>query len=273
MSDPFHKRFNIEVKLEEAQQRFLERVRTATQMALAELNRTVQLNNLLELVCFKMGTRPHFTMDLTGSSSFMELWDDVVSGDFTECLRMTEAVHDATLEIKKTSTAKELSSGIVTALRMSEVDLEIEWNGRIFTRKGAKLLDDRLINDPLHWLGDAKYENVLKPFEKGLKHWMEANKDRERYGDVITDMFEALEALAKVVTGRDNDFSGNREKFASELRLPEQYKRMLKEYDSFANEYRHAARPEKPRKYPSERDTEAFMYMTGLFIRRAIQPN
>jgi len=46
---------------------------------------------------------------------------------------------------------------------------------------------------------------------------------------------------------------------------------MLKEYDSFANGYRHAAKPDRPRQYPSERDTEAFMYMTGLFIRLAIQ--
>jgi len=269
MSDPFHKRFNIDVKLEGAQRRFIERVRIATRIALDELDNTVWLDRVLETACFRIGTRPSSVHYLT---RFMEHWDDVVGEDFTQCLRMTEAVHGAILGINKDTLAKALSDGIATALRMSEVDLEIEWNGRIFTRKGAKLLDDRLINDPLHWLRDAKYENVLKPFEKGLKHWMEANKDRERYGDVVTDMFEALEALAKIVTGRDNDFSGNREKLASELSLPEQYKRMLKEYESFANEYRHAARPGKPRKYPPERDTEAFMYMTGLFIRLATRP-
>jgi hypothetical protein len=176
------------------------------------------------------------------------------------------------LTIGAEKTARAFDRMIRVALLESGVDLDIAWNGEIFIKKGAQLLDETLINDPLHWLREPKYENVLKPFEKGLKHWMEANKDRERYGDVITDMFEALEALAKIVTKRNNDFSGNREKFASELKLPEQYKRMLKDYDSFANEYRHAATPGKARKYPSERDTEAFMYMTGLFIRLATQP-
>jgi hypothetical protein len=123
----------------------------------------------------------------------------------------------------------------------------------------------------LHWLRDARYENVLKPFEKGLKHWMEASKDPTRHGDVVTDMYEALEAIAKIVTRRDADLAGNREKFASELRLPEQYTRMLKEYIDFGCKYRHSPGVTEPREYPSEQDTEAFMYMTGLFVRRAIQ--
>ena len=101
---------------------------------------------------------------------------------------------------------------------------------------------------------------------------MEANKDPTRYGDVITDMYEALEAVAKIVTGRDVDLAGNREKFASELRLPEQYTRMLKEYIDFGCKYRHSPGVTQPREYPSEEDTEAFMYITGLFVRRAIQP-
>src|SRR5262249_17840803 len=154
--------------------------------------------------------------------------------------------------------ARKFDRNIRRALLESEIDLDIAWNGQIFIKKGAQLLDERLINEPLHWLREPKYENVLKPFEKGLTHWMEANKDPTRYADVITDMYEALEAVAKIVTTRNADLSGNREKFASELRLPEQYKRMLKEYDSFANEYRHAASPRNPRKYPSEHETEAF---------------
>jgi hypothetical protein len=67
----------------------------------------------------------------------------------------------------------------------------------------------------LNWLRDARYENVLKPFEKGLKHWMEASKDPTRHGDVVTDMYEALEAIAKIVTRRDADLAGNREKICS----------------------------------------------------------
>ena len=75
MSDPFHKRFNIDVNLEEAQRRFLERVRTATQMALSEIDNTTLLNRLLEITSFKMGFRPHYVLHLTGNTGFMHRWD------------------------------------------------------------------------------------------------------------------------------------------------------------------------------------------------------
>ena len=271
MSEPFHKRFNIDVKLEDAQRRFLERVRTATQMALDELDRDVLLNRLFEIACFTMGTRPHFVMHVTGSSGFMAEWDEIVGDDFTQCLRMTEAVHSAAWAIDRYNTAKKLGNGIVTALDMSEVDLEIEWRERIFTKKGARLLDDRLVNDPLEWLRDPKYENVRKPFEKGLKQWMEIHKHKERTGDVVTDMYEALEALVQIVLGREKDLSSNREKFASAIQLPEQYGLMLEQYVKFGCKYRHAAGMEKPRTYPLPNETEAFIYLTGVFVRFVLQ--
>lgn len=228
------------------------------------------LNQILEIACFKIGERPHIAIRLQGNSGFMARWDEIVGQDFEKCLYMTEAVHSAIWALDRYNTAKALANGIVTALEMSEVDLEIDWNGTIFTRKGAKLLDDKLVNDPLHWLREKKYENVLKPFEKGLKHWMEVHKDTERCGDVVTDMYEALEALAKIVTGRESELAGNREKFAAELRLPEQYNRMLKEYIDFGCKYRHSPEVKTPRTYPSPNETEAFLYLTGVFIRFAV---
>jgi hypothetical protein len=271
MNEPFHKRFDIEVGLDEAGRRFVERIRTLTWSFVSDAySQDLPLNPLLQSVNFHLGERH---LSILVPSEFIQVWDNFVGNDTSKCLRMTEAIYLALVDKRwSPDVIVKFASDISKALEISEVDLEISWNGKIFTRKGAKLLDDRLVNDPLHWLREAKYENVRKPFEKGLKHWMEANKDPTRYGDVVTDMYEAIEAVAKIVTSRDSDLAGNREKFASELRLPEQYKRMLKEYDSFANEYRHAARPGKPRKHPPERDTEAFMYMTGLFIRLATQP-
>lgn len=202
----------------------------------------------------------------------MDQWDAFVGDDFSKCLDMTEAVHTG-LENQRFSpgTVAGFVEGVATALQNSESDLEISWDGKIFTRRGAKLLDEKLVNEPLEWLRDPKYRNVIIPFEKGLKHWMEGQKNPARYGDVITDVYEALEALAKSVTGRDADLSANREKFAATLGLPEAYKKMLKEYIDFGCEYRHSPETSKPRTYPSERDTEAFIYMTGVFLRLAVQ--
>jgi hypothetical protein len=79
--------------------------------------------------------------------------------------------------------------------------------GRKLRQKGAALLDQKLVNDTLHWLRGAGYDSVLKPFEKGLHHLLEAHIKKDGLSDVITDMYEAVEALAKKVTGRDKDLS------------------------------------------------------------------
>jgi hypothetical protein len=269
MSEPFHKRFDIEVSVEEVRRRFVNRIRIGTKDAAGKaLSENFYPDQLMEAICFKLGETPGFS---DGLSRFMENWDDLVEADFLKCLHTTEAVYCA-LTIGAEEVAQSFDRFIRVVLSESEVDLDIVWNGQIFIKKGAQLLDERLINDPLHWLREPKYENVLMPFEKGLSHWMEVHKDKKRCGDVVTDMYESLEALAKITTMRNTDLTGNREKFASELRLPEQYARMLKEYVDFGCKYRHSPGMTETREYPSEQDTEAFMYMTGLFIRRAIQP-
>ncbi len=89
--------------------------------------------------------------------------------------------------------------------------------------------------------------------------------------DTVTDMYEALEAMVKVVTGRDKDLSANRESFISKLYLSSHFKIMLKNYIEYANEYRHAAEPCVERKLPISSEVEAFVYTTGLFIRLAIK--
>lgn len=271
MAEPFYKRFNVEVGLDEARRRFIERVRTLTWSLInnSYVLEHKDMNALLQAINFRLGER-HQSVHYP--SELMDQWDAFVGDDFSKCLNMIEAVH-AGLANQRFSpdTVASFVEGVTTALQNSEFDLEISWDGKTFTRRGAKLLDEKLVNEPLEWLRDPKYRNVLVPFEKGLKHWMEGHKNPERYGDVITDVYEAVEALAKLVTGRDADLSTNREKFASLVKLPEAYNKMLKEYIGFGCEYRHSPGKSKPRTYPSERDTEAFIYMTGVFLRLGVQ--
>ncbi len=271
MTEPFHRRFNIEVDLNDARRRFIERVRTLTWSFLSNLYAVERqdMNALLQAVNFHLGERHR---PVRYSSEFMDQWDDFVGDSFLKCVNMTEAVRVGMVAQRYSSeTVARFMDGVTAAVQNSEFDLGISWDGKIFTQKGAKLLDEKLVNDPLEWLRDPKYRNVLVPFEKGLKHWMEGHKNPERYGDVITDVYEAVEALAKLVTGRDADLSANREKFVSLVKLPEAYNKMLKAYIDFGCEYRHSPETSKPRTYPSERDTEAFIYMTGVFLRLAVQ--
>src|SRR5439155_6950793 len=128
------------------------------------------------------------------------------------------------------------------------VDLGIEWKDGRFTRKGAALLDQVLVNDPLHWLHKIGYKTVSDPFEKGLSNFLSAQNKPELFGDVVTDMYEAIEALAKVVTGRGNkDLSGNKELLLSKIKASDSHKAMLSEYIDYANKFRHAASEKKPK--------------------------
>lgn len=192
--------------------------------------------------------------------------------DFYRCLQAVEAMYQyfgysTVLKGKEYKTI--IDVGVNETLLEAEVDLGIEWTNGRFKKKGAKLLDEKLVNESLRWLSDKKYESVLNPFSKGLEHFLHAENRPELLSDVITDMYEALEALAKIITERDKDLSGNAELFIKKLGVSDSYKRLVKEYISFANEFRHASKKgvEKPKL--SIPEVESFMYLTGLFIRLA----
>ena len=160
---------------------------------------------------------------------------------------------------------------LILLLQQSEFNLGIQWQDGKFIRTGAKLLDDKLINEPLHWLKEKSYESVLTPFSKGLELFLQAQKRPELLADVITDMYESIEALAKFLTGRpEKDLSANRELFLKRIKASESYKIILKDYIDYANEFRHAMEEGKSKPSLSQSEAESFVYLTGLFIRLAI---
>jgi hypothetical protein len=192
-----------------------------------------------------------------------------ISGmDFTRTLWVLEGMYAS---LTHSYLREQLSKVVSSMLAAAEVDLGVRWNNGQFLPGGAAVLDEALVNDVLHWLRDRTFAAVVTPFEKGLRHLMESAKRPELTGDVITDMYESLEALAQVVTGRtDKDLSANRELFIGKVDASEQYKKLLKQYIDYANDFRHAMQQQKPRPKISRREAESFVYLTGLFIRLAM---
>jgi len=191
--------------------------------------------------------------------------------DFHKHLLSLEEIFNYLKENKK-ELLKPFNSLIEQILSASEVDIGITWKNGQFYPSGAKVLDEALVNDVLDWLDERKYANVKAPFQKALQHYLEAGKKPELLGDVITDMYEALEAFAKIATGKkDKDLSANRELFISKLKLSDIYKKMLRDYIEYANEYRHGLDNSKPRPLPKEPEVEAFVYQTGLFVRLGVK--
>ena len=87
-----------------------------------------------------------------------------------------------------------------------------------------------------------KFKGVLAPYEKGLRHLLHSQIRTELLNDVVTDMYESLEALAKLQTGRDSDLSGNAELFIKKVSASDEYKVILRNYIDYANRFRHAVR-------------------------------
>jgi hypothetical protein len=140
----------------------------------------------------------------------------------------------------------------------------------IFIKNGAGLLDEALVNEPLRWLADSRYENVLVPFRMRLEHFLQGDKKPERLADAVTDMYESRPWL-KIVTERpSSDLSANRELLSRSLDY-QSPTRMLKKYIDYGSTFRHAGDGTKPKTWPASYEADAFVYLTGLFIRLAIQ--
>ena len=266
----FHERFNIQVGTEEAKRKFIHRVENQIfNEFLGDEEPIAYVTNerIRRDMANALGER-HERMKTI--SSYVR-HDFPRVGNFHTCLQALESVHNTLFSLGEIKRMSQLTSLINHVLNISDIDLGVTWENGIFIRSGAKLLDQGLINEPLRWLSVPKYSNVYAPFEKGLSHFLKSEKRPEILSDVITDMYESLEALAKIITERPSkDLSANAELFIQKIRASEHYKRLLKEYIAYANEFRHAVVEGKARPKLTNSEVESFIYLTGIFIRLAI---
>lgn len=254
----FHDRFDIPVDIDAAQSRFVNRVHNwifdSTFFSLPPEERPI----ILRCIAYELGKECNTTI----------VDPRVVIGrNFYDCLQAIEAIYLST----SPETQEIISDWVVKIIEDSEIDIGIRWKEGKFLKSGAKLLDESLVNESLKWLAKKGYETAYKPFSKGIEHFLKSGKNPSLLSDVITDVYESLEALAKIVTGREaKDLSANSELFLKKVQASEPYKRILKEYISYANSFRHAdAGNQRPAL--SESEVESFIYLTGIFIRLTIQ--
>ena len=255
-SKDFHERFEIPLEIDEAKRRFINRANNLIFNSLFwELNLDVR-----EHVELQIATALGEETFLTGELKIY------INGDYDKCLQAIEAFYNAI-----NYDWKLFDDNVVRILEETEIDLGIKWANGKFVKTGAKLLDEKLVNEPLRWLSDKQHETVLTPYKKGLTHFLDSGKRPELLTDVITDMYEALEALAKIVTGRPSkDLSANAELLIQKVNASETYKRLLKEYVKYANGFRHAEGEGGQRPNLSSAEVESFIYLTGIFIRLSI---
>ena len=256
----FLKRFNIEIDLSEAQQKFINRVENQIFEGFFQesIEEEVVRSEVLWLVAHELG-------ELYDGDKWFDFYHE---GDYLTCLHVLEISYAA---LKAHKDRAELSSRIILVLQSSEIDLGIRWKDGIFIPHGALILDEGLVNENLKWLSDAKYKDVYGPFERAINHYLGMSRKPELGFDVITDMYDALEALTSIVTGHPGkDLSANLEMFLKTINVSSGYKNILVEYLKYADSFRRGSLDTSARGPLKHSEVESFFYLTGLFIRLAV---
>ena len=272
MAEKFHERFDIEVGVDEVKRRFVNRAFGWIFDQMLNTNSDPGYSLKIELI-IQLGEetgynnfRPYVKDDFYKTLESIEYLYKIVEAHENQATSYSRFSQDDYRRIKTS-----ITKSIQRLFDSTELDLGIRWEHGCFVRSGARLLDSALVNDVLNWLRDKTYNDVLTPYEKGLRHFLQAEKRPEVLSDVITDMYEALEALAKIFTKRpNNDLSSNAELFIKNVRAADAYKTLLRDYIDYANRFRHSPQEIRPRPPLSIPEVESFMYMTGIFIRLAV---
>ena len=255
MTSGFHERFGLDVGQAEARRRFTNRVYNAFFRSWWWGIHKETREHIKTAIVSAIGER---------DNSQVAIWK-YLGDSFLRSLQALEV-----LVAKRSHESAWIDTTIRSLLEDSEVDLGVSWDGKRFIPSGAKLLDRSLVDDVLGWMRGNQYNVAVAAFEKGLSHYMHAEARPELHADVVTDMYEAIESVAQVVTERPGkDLSANRELFLSRVGASDAYKSILKEYIEYANDFRHAVGSGE-RETVSRPEAESFMYLTGLFIRLAI---
>ncbi|MDP4039397.1 MAG: hypothetical protein Q8P57_02355 [Candidatus Pacearchaeota archaeon] len=152
---------------------------------------------------------------------------------------------------------KSLLSSLSLNVRIKEI------NGNIsFYSIGAKLLDDKVVDESICWLKD--YPEVLKNFNSALEKYQ--RKEYKR--NLIDDLRLSLELLLRNILKNKKNLEKQNEELGKYLEskginkeIRNMYWILLDKYSKYQNEY--AKHNDKVK----EEELEFMIYLTGTFIR------
>ncbi|MHA1919159.1 MAG: hypothetical protein ACTSWX_05380 [Promethearchaeota archaeon] len=256
----FHKRFKTNVNVDEEKRRFVQSIKNIIQSG--DLTAHDQYSHrIIEFPYDKV--KKELAIYFGEKIDHYRSLSSYIPNDFLGCLEAIEVVYDNIYIQNKRILAKKIKD----LLNNSRVDLNIDFKEGKFFPKGSDLLDEKLVNDVLNCLNTRDHENILNPFNNGLKKYSKSLKDKTNLKDVIDYMYEALEAFARYKIGNNKNLSANRDQLIKKLKLNDYYKKMLEYYICYTCSFRHAERDIDPRPEIKKHEIEALIYLTGLFIR------
>ena len=182
--------------------------------------------------------------------------------NFTEFIKCLQTLFwlDLSSEVKK-----ELYFGFKEDIKFSLLDIQIKRikeDNIIFYPKGAKLLDEKSVNDVLDWL--ISYPKVQKSLKSALEKYQ--NKIYQR--NLIDDLRLSLELLLKQILNNEARLEKQKiflGEYLKQKNVPKElnnmYWKLIDYYTKYQNNY--AKHDDKV----DSSEIEFIIYLTGIFIR------
>ena len=154
-------------------------------------------------------------------------------------------------------------------LKQSHIQYEIIWDndGGFVFPKGAEVLDDALVSEPLNWLED--YPDARKAFIKALKAYSEVNEDNasdvaDLFRKTLETFFQEFFGGGKSLENYKGDYGAHLKTFGVPKEISGNLETLLQAYTNYMNNYA------KHRDATSDTILEYLMYQTGNIIRLLI---
>ncbi len=259
MLKQFYELFNIKNTLEEEQRNFVHRI---NQRLLDELESYYNYKKTFQFVCYGVGKNANDL--IRKASSYTEIIPSLrvlTNDDFLNTLKILAVLYRY-FSSNDSDWSIQLNKEITLALSLTPIDLGIKWKDGMFYPTNAGILDQKLIEDPLNWLNN--YPDEKKDFSNAIVKYMS-----KEYGDVVGYCYSTIEGLARQVLKNSKTLDNNRETLLAKAKLSAEWSKILSIYIQYANEYKRHASDKRHNIIPKE--TEAFLYLTGLLVRLIIE--
>ncbi len=248
----FNRLFKIEGSKKNEQNSFVQRI---NQTIFKDIEWYQHYEEMFRDVCYRLSKNPDDIM----SHKFRQLSND----NFFKTIKILMILYNYFKNEKDLQ--DKISLEINKALSYATVDIGIRWKNGIFYPSGAKILDEKLIEDPFDWLNE--FPDEKKDFETALSHYI--SKDNKKLGDVVSNCYLVVEGLARKILNNKKTLDNNKELLFKKLKLSQSWKSLLSNYINYANKFKRHASDERHSINPPE--VEAFLYITGLLTRLIIQ--
>lgn len=260
----FNKLFDISPDLSNEKDKFVNRI---NQTAIKEAQDYYHYEKLFNYVCYEFGLNARDLYAERNRHNYSATIDpslrSITGDDFEKTLKML-AVLVNFYEDENEQKGDEIESWIKIALRSSEVDLEIRWHNGMFYPAGDRKMDKELVEDVYDWLDSLP--TTKKYYKEALLSYSKKN-----YNDLVGNLYNVLEDSARKLLNNRTVLRGNKEKLLSYLKLSGQWSTVLSKFIEFCDEYKRHASETQAAKIITPEEAEATLYLTGIFLRIALQ--